>query len=257
MFEQDLSAYWSSGVDMYLSKYEKCIYRITGKDKEAVFCTVRGRKGHKMHIYSPDPGANGSPKALEAKGDFAYHRSWSPAEKEQWLRNIERRFKQMYHSVFRALPDLSPKDLTRVLGLRKMIHREHKSIWNRLQSNKTCLSCLQSVPDHVLPCGHSYCPRCVQEIAQPSHSFECAFDMVACILCENYSHNGSHQIQLKPRCAGVRVLTLDGGGIRGIVELALIRALEKEIGLGIQVGELFDLVVGTSTGKFEPNLISF
>jgi patatin-like phospholipase/acyl hydrolase len=53
---------------------------------------------------------------------------------------------------------------------------------------------------------------------------------------------------LKPRCAGARILTLDGGGIRGIVELALLQALEKEVGLGVPISELFDLVVGTSTG---------
>jgi len=72
--------------------------------------------------------------------------------------------------------------------------------------------------------------------------------MSACTLCGTHTHNGSHKIQLKPRCAGARVLTLDGAGIRGIVELALLRSLEKEVGLGIQIRELFDLIVGTSTG---------
>jgi patatin-like phospholipase/acyl hydrolase len=75
--------------------------------------------------------------------------------------------------------------------------------------------------------------------------------MSACGLCGDYTHNGSHQIQLRPRCAGARVLTLDGGGIRGIVELAVLRSLEKGVGLGIQISELFDLVVGTSTGTLE------
>jgi hypothetical protein len=251
MFEHDLSKFWSNGVEIYISKYEKCIYRFTNKDAESVYCTVRGKYGHKMHIYSPGPGNNGSPKALEAKGDFVYRRSWSHADKEEWLRNIKRRFKEMYNAVFGTRQEPPLKDLGRVLELRKVVHRKHNSVWNKLQSNKTCLSCLQSVSDHVLPCGHSYCPRCVQEIAQPSHSFECAFDMAACTLCGNHTHNGSHQIQLKPRCAGTRVLTLDGGGIRGIVELALLRALEKEIGLGIQISELFDIIVGTSTGTFE------
>jgi hypothetical protein len=251
MFEQDLSQFWSNGVDMYLSKYEKCTYKFFGKDSDEVYCTVRGRDGHKMHIFSPDKVTVGSSKALEAKGEFAYRRSWSPADKEEWLRNIKRRFKEMYYSAFESRPESPPKDPKRIIELRQMVHMKHKSVWKKLQSNKTCLSCLQSVSDHVLPCGHSYCPRCVQEIAQPSRSFECAFDMSACILCGNHTHNGSHQVQLKPRCAGVRVLTLDGGGIRGIVELALLRSIEKEIGLGIQINELFDLVVGTSTGTLE------
>lgn len=72
--------------------------------------------------------------------------------------------------------------------------------------------------------------------------------MSGCALCEDYNHKNPHQVQLKPKCAGVRILTLDGGGIRGIVELALLQALHKSVGLGVQISELFDLVVGTSTG---------
>jgi patatin-like phospholipase/acyl hydrolase len=58
----------------------------------------------------------------------------------------------------------------------------------------------------------------------------------------------TYYIQLKPRCAGVRVLTLDGGGIRGVVELALLQALAEETGLGVPIRDYFDLIVGTSTG---------
>jgi hypothetical protein len=248
MFEHDLSPFWSDGVDIYLSEYEKCISRFSARDGSSLHCTVRGRSGHKNHIYSPDPVTSGTRKVIEAKGDFIYRRSWSEADKDEWLRNIKRKFKEMYYSVFGSRPESPPRDPKRILELRQKVHRKHNSIWKKLQSSKTCLSCLQSVSDHVLPCGHSYCPRCVQEIAQPSRSFECAFDMSACTLCGTHTHNGSHQIQLKPRCAGARVLTLDGGGIRGMVELALLRSLEKEIGLGIQISELFDLIVGTSTG---------
>jgi patatin-like phospholipase/acyl hydrolase len=43
-----------------------------------------------------------------------------------------------------------------------------------------------------------------------------------------------------------QVLSLDGGGVRGIFEAALLAALE--IDLGISVVDCFDLVVGTSTG---------
>jgi hypothetical protein len=248
MFEHDLSPFWSSGVDMYLSEYEKCTFRFSTRDGSSVHCTVRGRSCHKNHICSLDPGTTESTKTIEIKGDFEYRRSWSDANKEEWLRNIKRKFKEMYNSVFGSRPESPPKDPKRILELRQNVHRKHNSVWNKLRSNKTCLSCLQLVSDHVLPCGHSYCPRCVQEIGQPSRSFECAFDMSACTLCGTHTHNGSHQIQLKPRCAGARVLTLDGGGIRGIVELALLRSLEKEVGLGIQIRELFDLIVGTSTG---------
>ncbi|RSL92521.1 hypothetical protein CEP52_013763 [Fusarium oligoseptatum] len=45
-----------------------------------------------------------------------------------------------------------------------------------------------------------------------------------------------------------RILALDGGGVRGIVELVILAKIEKAVGFGIRIQDLFDLVVGTSTG---------
>ncbi|KAI1758229.1 acyl transferase/acyl hydrolase/lysophospholipase [Xylaria castorea] len=39
-----------------------------------------------------------------------------------------------------------------------------------------------------------------------------------------------------------------GGGIRGVAEIAILSELERAVGCGIRIQELFDLVVGTSTG---------
>ncbi|KAH3860848.1 hypothetical protein DPMN_023771 [Dreissena polymorpha] len=43
-----------------------------------------------------------------------------------------------------------------------------------------------------------------------------------------------------------RVLCLDGGGIRGIIILEILEAIEKEAGKPIK--DLFDWIGGTSTG---------
>jgi len=43
-----------------------------------------------------------------------------------------------------------------------------------------------------------------------------------------------------------RVLSTDGGGIRGIIPAMVIAHIEKQ--LGKPAHELFDLMVGTSTG---------
>ncbi|KAF4460614.1 calcium-independent phospholipase A2 [Fusarium albosuccineum] len=59
---------------------------------------------------------------------------------------------------------------------------------------------------------------------------------------------GTWSIRVKPKAAGPRILTLDGGGVRGIVELFLLQKIEQEVGFGIRINELFDHVVGTSTG---------
>lgn len=55
-------------------------------------------------------------------------------------------------------------------------------------------------------------------------------------------------IQIKPSYAGVRVLTLDGGGVRGILELALLQLVEAEIALDLPIHHFFDLITGTNTG---------
>ena len=43
-----------------------------------------------------------------------------------------------------------------------------------------------------------------------------------------------------------RVLSLDGGGIRGIIPALVVAHLERQT--GAPASELFDLIVGTSTG---------
>ena len=46
--------------------------------------------------------------------------------------------------------------------------------------------------------------------------------------------------------AARRVLSVDGGGIRGIIPALVLAHLERQ--MGAPASELFDLIVGTSTG---------
>lgn len=40
------------------------------------------------------------------------------------------------------------------------------------------------------------------------------------------------------------------GGVRGVVELKILFRIQEEVGFGIKIQDLFDLVIGTSTGMF-------
>jgi len=73
--------------------------------------------------------------------------------------------------------------------------------------------------------------------------------MHSCVLCLRSWQDRGNVFRLHPRCAGVRALTLDGGGIRGIVEIAVLEKLDAVIGLDIPLRNYFDLIMGTSTGK--------
>lgn len=55
----------------------------------------------------------------------------------------------------------------------------------------------------------------------------------------------------KSKRRGVRILCLDGGGIRGLIEVEILRSLSEAIfsnSSGIQLIKQFDLICGTSTG---------
>ncbi|KEZ46452.1 hypothetical protein SAPIO_CDS0780 [Scedosporium apiospermum] len=109
-----------------------------------------------------------------------------------------------------------------------------------------CLSCLMNVPEYVLPCNHILCKDCA--IFQGNlvdwsddrliKSRQCPLDP---------SDEGETHIRLQKPDMGVRVLSLNGGGIRGIVTLAILRELELRLG-GIPIHSFFDLIVGTSVG---------
>ncbi|OCT45695.1 hypothetical protein CLCR_01405 [Cladophialophora carrionii] len=162
-------------------------------------------------------------------------------------------------------PPIPP--LTRAPTLRSQDFDRVDPTWSDLKSNMTCFACLQYAPDHVLPCGHGYCEDCVKDFGKllPQNSYHYVID--ECVLCNataaewqarrsRVSPNGpsvanenvTPVIRLNPRYGGIRVLTLDGGGVRGVIELALIEKIEQRIGLNLPISEFFDLVVGTSTG---------
>ncbi|KAM9984865.1 hypothetical protein ACTFIY_009298 [Dictyostelium cf. discoideum] len=83
-------------------------------------------------------------------------------------------------------------------------------------------------------------------IGKPIIPFSC--DHIFCVSCANKSGVFEHRKEIDFNSAiGSRVLSLDGGGTRGIIQCCFLSILKSE---------LFDLVVGTGTGGLISILIS-
>lgn len=116
-------------------------------------------------------------------------------------------------------------------------------------SHTVCFCCLFEPPEHALPCGHIICTPCLKAYGKAQLSLRGYVEISDCPMEKKERHfRHAWPVYLKPPSCGVRVLTLDGGGIRGIVELEILKYIEKELGGGVNVQSFFDLIVGTSTG---------
>lgn len=53
----------------------------------------------------------------------------------------------------------------------------------------------------------------------------------------------------KPPTAAGCILTIDGGGVRGVIALECLDIIQNALGPGCELQDLFDLAIGTSSGK--------
>ncbi|KAK5989815.1 Phospholipase A I-like protein [Cladobotryum mycophilum] len=116
-----------------------------------------------------------------------------------------------------------------------------------LVSHSTCLSCLEGIPENCLPCGHIICNDCVQNMGEYIDGG--FFKLKKCPLIEHRQDNWSNGWigSQKPKQAAPRILSLDGGGIKGMVELEILTRVQQFLG-EVPLREFFDLIVGTSAG---------
>lgn len=116
--------------------------------------------------------------------------------------------------------------------------------WALLHTKRICLHCLRRKPEYVLTCGHTICDACIRAFGNPLTYTEYQYQIDRCLLCRS----GTLNIILQPPTAGFRLLSIDGGGFRGVVPLECLRLLQQSIGSACRVQDLFDLAVGTSSG---------
>lgn len=240
IFRNELRPICEEGIRHYQQSFQLCGFVFENGNRCISFAST-----HIEHSYGE----------LKAAGNF--DDSNYPVDLSQALENIEDKFTDTYTKVYSNNAD----DVRLPARKRSSTMREKlvtlgvikaSDMWQRMTSNKTCFACLQSVPDHVMPCGHVYCEECVKEIGRASSDYESVIVVSDCALCQETFRGGYLQlVRVRPRCAGVKILTLDGGGVRGIVELAILDRLGLRIGLGVPITEMFDLIMGTSTGELQ------
>ncbi|KAL9618157.1 MAG: hypothetical protein Q9160_007107 [Pyrenula sp. 1 TL-2023] len=116
-------------------------------------------------------------------------------------------------------------------------------------SHTACYCCLIAPPEHALPCGHVLCSPCIQ--AYGISRGRCIVELSYCPLHQKDPEGQFHirwPVFIKPPGAGIRIMSLDGGGVRGIVELTILQQIEMALGTGLPIQAFFDLIIGTSTG---------
>lgn len=131
--------------------------------------------------------------------------------------------------------------------LRKRVLNEFHRTWKDLSSTNTCFSCLCNPPEHVLPCHHSICDMCVVIFGLASKTAEYHYDVIHCPIC---GENAQTVVRQLPPTKRPVVMSLDGGGIRGVIQLGLLRSLENKIGNNISLPHIIDLWAGTSVGQY-------
>ncbi|KAF7594879.1 hypothetical protein BBP40_007913 [Aspergillus hancockii] len=129
------------------------------------------------------------------------------------------------------------------------VHRHNLGLqqkyWTWARSNSTCLVCLRRYPEHTQPCGHAVCDTCTQIFGEPVPHTEAEYLIRQCVLCGS---SKQLTVRLKPPTAAPRVLSIDGGGPRGIIPLEYLEMLQEIIGPELPLVDLFELKAGTSVG---------
>lgn len=114
-----------------------------------------------------------------------------------------------------------------------------------MKLKSTCFWCLARCQQHPLPCGHSICDACAEKYGTAFEGAEYEYTIDRCISCQEPF---CLKIKLKPPTAGVRVLSIDGGGLRGIAPLVGLSLMQKELGPELPIQSLVDFFIGTSSG---------
>ncbi|KAI1108792.1 FabD/lysophospholipase-like protein [Nemania sp. NC0429] len=146
-------------------------------------------------------------------------------------------------------PDRSELEIAALLHQERLNELYSNNLGSALSfvSYSSCLCCLRELPECALPCGHILCLPCIEIYGR--RTSRTTIEVNRCpIHVRDVIANPPWIIVTKPRYAGARTLCLDGGGVRGIVQLQVLRELEKILGPDLPIQLFFDLIVGSDFG---------
>ncbi|OCK81310.1 hypothetical protein K432DRAFT_425035 [Lepidopterella palustris CBS 459.81] len=131
--------------------------------------------------------------------------------------------------------------------LNPFFNANERGRFTEFQNAKFCSSCLFEAVYHTLPCGHSLCRECIK-----AYGLWKSKTVVEVLRCPLSAHSRiqqqSRSIYLKPNEAGLRILCLDDGGVNSMVQVEVLKMLEKEFQGRLPLQCFFDMVVGEGTG---------
>jgi hypothetical protein len=123
---------------------------------------------------------------------------------------------------------------------------EIQKVWRAMPPFPACILCPFRKTHVRLQCGHAICENCVWHWSRrANHTTLCRFD--ECPACGSTT---ALTIRLRPPTSGFRTLSLDGGGVRGLVTLEILRHIMTCFNVSLEAYQMFDFIVGTSTGKY-------
>ncbi|KAK0515924.1 hypothetical protein JMJ35_001958 [Cladonia borealis] len=212
-------------------------------------CSYSNRKGQCENVQfgHSTKGHQTAIGKVIATGDYDPSYNYN-SDLRNWIQSLEREIEKIEQAKTSCRPNLNMDDITPTLHARNVRTFYHTiGLASNFISHYTCFCCLGEIPLHPLTCGHVLCSPCVRSYGKSKGSG--LIEILECPICAR-EESGPQQtvIQFKPALAGVRVLCFDGGGIRGIVELEVLKAIEKALPADIPIRSFFDLIVGTSTG---------
>ena len=120
-----------------------------------------------------------------------------------------------------------------------------------LFSDETCLCCIRRRPQHRFICGHLVCQTCIKVFYAADPNDRWLLRVHSCLLCGA----GASDVAIRtiPDTARARVLSIDGGGVRGCAPIKMLHAIQEVVGIpGLDVQRNFDVAVGTSSGLVNP-----